>query len=105
MLVIWTKIFREDYNLNSYGRLWCAWAAGINIFFGAVNIMAWKWQFEPLGKFLLYVDLAAYLFFMLLAIRAMVWGTSGSGIYSVLVIFSVWIGWGLSVLINTESIW
>jgi len=100
MFVKWTKIFKEDYKLNNYGRIWCAWAAGINIFFGAVNVMAWKWQFEPLGKFLIYTDLLAYSIFTILAVRGLIQKSVGSGIYSVLVIFLGWIVWGVWVLMN-----
>src|SRR5687767_13574557 len=94
----WTKMFTEPFVLSYWTRLWLFWAAGINIFFGLINIMAVKWGYAEVMRFLVYSDLIAYSVFLILAI----WGFSrkklGSGAYSVFVIFSGWIAWGISTL-------
>ena len=94
----WTKIFANEFTLDYWSRLWLFWAAGMNIFFGLVNIMASVWEFFPLFRFLVVSDLVAYAILFALALRAHQRGQFGSGGYSVLVIFSGWLLWGISTL-------
>lgn len=98
MLNDWTRIFFVEFKLDYWSRFWLGWAIGLNIFFGLINIYASHWNFEPLKRFLIYVDLAAYLAFFLLAIGGLLAKRTGNGIYSVFVIFSMWIGWGIYAL-------
>lgn len=95
MLNEWTKIFVTEFKLDYWTKLWLGWAAGINIFFGAVNIMSVKWGYAEVKEFLIYCDLFAYSIFMVLAF----WGWQskrlGSGVYSVFLIFSGWLAWGI----------
>ena len=48
MLNEWTLMFKDKFILDYWGKLWFVWAAGLNIFFGLVNIMAVKWCLSPL---------------------------------------------------------
>jgi hypothetical protein len=98
MLNDWTMIFVEEFTLNFWSKLWMAWAAGLNVFFGSVNILAVKWALPELKIFLVISDLAAYLIFMILAIKAYREKKLGSGAYSVFVIFAAWIIWGIAAL-------
>lgn len=95
VLVVWTRIFRDDFVLNYWGKLWLLWAAGINIFFGLMHIMAVKWGYLDVKLFLIKMDIAIYAIFVLLVI----WGISakrmGSGVYSVFVVFLVWLTWAI----------
>lgn len=95
----WTKIYNEPFVLSYWTRVWLFWAAGINVFFGLINVMSVKWGYPEIMRFLVLSDLAAYCVFFILAI----WGFStkklGSGAYSVFIIFAGWIAWGISTLI------
>lgn len=99
MLNEWTKIFANEFRLEYWSRLWLFWAAGMNIFFGLINIMAAAWDFTPLTRFLVLSDLVSYAAFLALAVRARVKGQLGIGGYSVLVIFTGWLLWGVSTLV------
>ncbi|HYG50431.1 MAG TPA: hypothetical protein VD905_05985, partial [Flavobacteriales bacterium] len=71
------------------------WAAGINVFFGLINIMAVKWGYPELKQFCAITDICAYSIFLCLALWGHAVGRMGSGVYSVYIIFSGWIGWGI----------
>ena len=98
MLNNWTKIFSKQFVLNYWTKLWLFWAAGINIFFGLMNIMSVKWGHPEIKSFMAYTDLISYSCFFLLAI----WGyrskNLGTGAYSVFVIFAFWLAWDFKVL-------
>ena len=94
MLNDWTKIFKTEFKLDYWSKFWLAWAIGLNLFFGLVNIMAVKWDYNELKKFLVYTDSVAYCGFLALAIWGKTAGRTASGIYSVFIIFSFWIVWG-----------
>ena len=98
MMNEWTRIFKTEFILDYWGKFWLGWAIGLNIFFGLVNILSVSWDHEAMQKFLVCSDLAAYLAFLCLAVWGIKAGRTGSGIYSVFVIFSFWIGWGIWVL-------
>jgi len=100
MLVVWTKMFKDDFVLNYWGKLWLMWAAGINIYFGLMNILAVKWGYEEIMRFLIQMDIAIYIVFVGLIIWGIKAGRMGSGAWSAFVIFGVWIGWGISSLGN-----
>ena len=93
MLVVWTKMFKDDFKLNYWGKLWLLWAAGINIFFGLMNIMAVKWGHLDVMLFLTWMDLILYIIFVFLVIWGMQAKRMGSGAYSAFVIFGIWISW------------
>lgn len=93
----WTKIFKIEFALDYWGKLWMVWASGLNIFFGLINIMSVKWAYPDVQLFLIGADLTAYIFFILLAIWGIKAGRLGSGFYSVLAIFTFWITWGIIV--------
>jgi len=95
----WTQIFKENFTLNYWGKLWLFWAAGLNVFFGLVNIMSVQWEYNEIKEFLVYSDLIAYLIFFSLTIWGLKAGRLGSGVYSVFIIFAFWICWGLWVII------
>jgi hypothetical protein len=98
MLNEWTKIYCEKFTVNYWVRLWLFWAAGINVFFGLVNVMAVKWGYPEIKLFLTRCDIVAYTLFFMLAIWGYAKGKLGDGAWSVFVIFSGWIGWGIYVL-------
>lgn len=96
----WTKIFATEFRLDYWSKFWLAWAIGLNIFFASINILAAGWDLLQLKQFIVCFDLFAYLAFIGLAI----WGVKakhcGAGIYSVYVIFSIWIVWGFDALLQ-----
>jgi hypothetical protein len=94
MLNEWTKIFKAEYKLDHWSRLWLLWTIGLNIFFGLVNILAVGWEHEPLKHFLVTADIVAYVLFFGLTVWATMAGKMASGVYSVFVIFAGWIIWG-----------
>ena len=96
----WTKIFKTEYEQGYWGRFWLAWVIGLNIFFALINIFSVHWGYEEIKKFCIICDLAAYSMFMGLAIWGIKAGRCGSGIYSVFVIFGIWIGWGIITLVK-----
>lgn len=98
VLVTSTKIFNEDFKLTYWVKLWLGWAAGINVFFGLINVMAVKWGYIEPKVFLIWADIIAYSIFVLLAIWGHVAGRMGSGVYSVYIIFAGWISWGIYCL-------
>ncbi|TND06969.1 MAG: hypothetical protein FD123_3433 [Bacteroidetes bacterium] len=100
MLNDWTKIFSTEFSLDYWGKFWLAWAIGLNIFFGLVNILSVSWGYAEVQKFLVWADLSAYSLFVVLAFWGIRAGRCGSGIYSALLIFAGWIGWGIYTLIT-----
>lgn len=95
----WTKIFAQEYELNYWSKLWLAWAIGLNIFFAVVNICAAGWHLVPLKQLCIVSDIIAYAMFTALAAWGVKANKCGPGIYSVFIIFSMWIGWGCYVLL------
>ena len=55
----WTRIFKEPFVLDYWGKFWLFWAAGLNVFFGLVNILAVTWGYVEIKYFLIYTDLFA----------------------------------------------
>jgi hypothetical protein len=100
MLNEWTKIFATEFKLDYWGRFWMAWAIGLNIFFGLINILAAGWDLVQLKQFIIYFDMGAYAVFVGLAIWGIRSKHCGTGIYSALVIFMIWIVWGLDALLQ-----
>lgn len=98
MLNKWTRIFVLRFKLNYWSKLWLFWAAGINIFFGLINIKGAQWDFMELKLFLIYSDICAYVVFILLVIWGIQAKKLGSGVASVLIIFLFWISWAVFVL-------
>lgn len=94
MLVEWTQMFKEDFVLNYWGKLWLFWASGLNIFFGLINILAVYWGYTDVKSFLIWMDIGIYISFTGLAVWGLRADKCGSGIYSVFVIFAAWIIWG-----------
>ncbi|MCE3229867.1 MAG: hypothetical protein K0S32_4418 [Bacteroidetes bacterium] len=94
----WTKIFKAEYKLDHWSRLWLLWTIGLNIFFGLVNVMSVSWGHEGLKFFLVVSDVVAYSLFVVLTIWATAAGKMGSGVYSVFAIFAAWITWGIMCL-------
>ena len=88
-----TKIFKTRFELDYWGKLWLFWAAGINIFFGLINVMSVKWGYPEVKSFLIWSDIVAYSIFVALAIWGHIAGRMGSGVWSVYLIFGGWIGW------------
>ncbi len=91
-------IFKNEFKLDHWSRFWLAWAIGLNIFFGAINILVVNWGMEQLKLFIISFDLLGYLLFVCLAAWGIKSGRTGAGIYSVFIIFGIWIGWGLWAL-------
>lgn len=100
MLVVWTKMFKDDFKLDYWGKLWLMWAAGINIFFGLINILSVHWGHLDVMTFLTQMDVGIYIVFVGLVIWGMKAGRMGSGAWSAFVIFGVWIGWGIFSLMQ-----
>ncbi len=94
----YTRIFKIEFKLDYWGRVWLFWAAGINIFFGLVNIMGAKWNYPEIMEFLIKSDLVAYSIFTVLVIWGLAAKKLGSGAYSVFIIFGGWIAWGIYAL-------
>lgn len=94
----WTLMFKDKFTLDYWGKLWCFWASGLNIFFGLINILAVKWGYNDVKTFLIWFDIIAYLIFVGLVIWGLKAGRLGSGGYSAFVIFGVWIIWGFLVV-------
>jgi hypothetical protein len=95
----WTLMFKDKFTLDYWGRLWLAWAAGLNIFFGIINIMAVQWGYEEIKVFLIWFDIIIYINF----IGLVIWGLKAgrllrAGSYVTLIIFSIWIIWGYCAL-------
>src|SRR5688572_5788424 len=91
----WTMLFKQEFKLNYWSKFWLFWAIGLNIFFGLINICAARWDFKELSIFLTIADVVAYVLFVFLAIWGIKAKRTGSGIYSVFIIFGGWIAWGL----------
>jgi hypothetical protein len=100
MLNEWTKIFVKEYKLDHWSRFWMFWAIGLNIFFAVTNIMAADWNYPEVKQFLIGSDIVAYTLFLGLALWGINAGKCASGIYSVIVIFMIWISWGVYALFN-----
>jgi hypothetical protein len=95
----WTKIFATEFKLDYWGKLWLVWAAGINIFFGLINILSVKWGYIEVKEFLIYCDLVAYFILFSLAVWGWQCKRMGSGVYSVFIVFMGWMVWGIYSLI------
>lgn len=100
VLIDWTQIFATEFKLNYWGKLWLFWAAGINIFFGLINILSVKWGYLPLKEFLVISDLIAYGILLSLAIWGWQCKRMGTGVYSVFIVFAGWIVWGIYSLVG-----
>lgn len=100
MLNEWTKIFSREFTLDYWSKFWLAWAIGLNIFFALVNIVAVHWAQIELKILIIGFDLFAYCMFLGLAIWGQRTKNCGTGIYSVYVIFGMWIVWGILSLMN-----
>ena len=98
LLVEWSQIFKESYSLSYYGKLWLFWAAGLNIIFGLLNIMASYWNYPEIKTFYIRMDIIAYILFILLAVWGLLAERCGPGIYVAFIIFSIWIVWGIIAL-------
>ena len=72
----WTKIFKTEFTLNYWAKFWLAWAIGLNIFFGLINIYSVKWNYYEVKNFLIIVGITAYLVFAALAICGRISETS-----------------------------
>ena len=99
MLNEWTKIFATEFKLDYWSKLWMGWTIGLNIFFGAVNILAADYALEELKIAIIAFDIFGYAFFLALAFWGMRVGRCGIGIYSVFLIFLMWIGWAIFSLL------
>lgn len=93
----WTNIFATEFKLNYWVKLWLFWAAGINIFFGLINVLAVSWGYTEVKLFLLRMDLLAYLIFILASFWGWKAGRLGQGFYIVVLVFLGWIVWGSMV--------
>lgn len=100
MLNEWTKIFAVPYSLEYWSRFWLAWAIGLNVFFALVNILAAGYEFLPLMRLCIGMDLVAYALFIGLSLWGMAARKTGTGIYAALAIFATWMGWGAWALLN-----
>lgn len=98
VLVTWTGIFKKELTSNYYTKLFIGWAVGLNIIFALINIMAAKWNFIELKSFMIWVDIISYILFIGLTFWGIITKNCSSGIYVAILIFGVWIGWGLSVI-------
>lgn len=96
-----TKIFATEFTLDYWSKFWLAWAIGLNIFYGLINIYSVKWGYEDVKLFIICSDLVAYLTFMILAIWGLIAKRCGSGIYSVFAVFGFWLVWGFWSLYKT----
>lgn len=96
----WTKMFKTEFVLDYWSKFWLAWAIGLNIFFGLINILAVRWGYLEVKTFLICVDLVAYSLFVGLALWGIKAKRADTGIYSALLIFAGWIIWGLVVLLS-----
>lgn len=103
MLNEWTKIFATEFKLDYWSKFWLAWAIGLNIFFGLINIYAAHWNYPEVMAFLARFDVVAYCLFVLLAIWGIKAKKTGSGIYSAFIIFGAWICWGIYALVNNQA--
>ena len=91
----WCLLFKPEFVLDYWGKLWFFWACGLNVFFGLINIMAVKWGHNDVNIFLIWTDIISYCIFTCLAIWGLKSGKMGSGVYTAFVIFAVWITWGV----------
>ncbi len=91
----WTMIFKEKFVLGYWGKLWCFWAAGLNIFFALVNILSVHWGFAPLQVFAVWSDLVAYTIFLGLIVWGLKAGRLAQGAYVAIALFGAWIIWGV----------
>ena len=94
----WCLMFKPEFVLDYWGKLWFFWAAGLNVFFGLINIMAVKWGYNEVKTFLISFDIIAYVVFVGLSVWGLKAGKMGSGVYTAFVIFSIWIIWGCYVI-------
>jgi hypothetical protein len=99
ILVQWAKIFKEPYKLGYYGRFWLLWAAGLNVFFSLINIMAAHWDLLEMKEFLVITDIIIYLVFIGLGILGYISKKCDVGVFVGLVIFGFWAIWGTWVLV------
>jgi len=94
----WTLIFKDRFKLDYWGQLWCFWAAGLNVFFGLMNIMAAEWQYKDVQTFLIWTDVISYILFLGLIVWGLNSGRLATGAYTAIIIFCVWITWGIWVV-------
>ena len=94
----WTMIFKDKFVLDFWGKLWCFWAAGMNIFFALVNILSVHWDYGHMKVFSIGYDVCAYTVFVALVVWGMRVGRLGQGAYVALPLFGGWIIWGLLAL-------
>jgi len=103
VLVTWTAIFKEEFTLGYYGRLWLFWAAGLNIIFALINIMAAKWNHPELKSFMMWADVISYTLFIGLSCWGLVAQKCGNGIFIGFLIFGVFLGWGIFLLWSNQN--
>ena len=95
----WMRITATPYTLGEHGALWLWWAAIVNTFFGAVNALATGW--EPAAqRAIAWLDLAVYVPFLVLALRALRSPRYGRGIWIAIALFLGWIAWNVYVLLG-----
>ena len=96
----WTKIFHVEYSLDYWSKFWLAWAIGLNIFFAMINILSVKWGYMEVKIFITWIDIIAYSLFGILCFWGLKERRVASGVYSAIIIFLVWISWGIYVLMG-----
>jgi len=100
----WTKMFTTEFKLDYWGKFWLGWTIGLNIFFGAMNILSVYYAQIELQIVIICFDIFAYSFFLRLAFWGLKVGRCASGIYSAFVIsFSGLAGEFLHLCISDTS--
>jgi hypothetical protein len=97
LLVEWTGIFTEPYQVTYYSKLWLFWAIGLNVFFGLMNVMAAKWYYLEVQRFVVAADVVSYVLFVALGIWGLQSKKCGNGMYIGFAIFIAWAAWGYLV--------
>lgn len=95
VLVESTGIFKGPFRLDYWGKLWLAWAAGANLFFGIVHILTVHYKFYPLMIWIVWNDVIIYVTFILLSVWGIRAGRMGKGAFSVFIVFGIWLSWSL----------
>lgn len=93
----WSEIVRPPYSIGDHGVLWVWWSAVINIFYGAVNVLAARWPASA-QRAVVWLDLAMYAVFLVLALAASRSPHWGRGVRFCVGLFSFWIVWAASTL-------
>lgn len=100
MLYGWTKLFTIEIKIDFWFRFWMGWAIGLNIFYGAINILCVRWNVTEMKQVVIGFDVFAYGMFLFLLFRGFRSGIMGKeGFYSTLCIFSTWFIWGICSLL------